>query len=212
MKVLILTNPLYKDFIGDIIFPFNADHDVHGYSDARSYPFETWKKRDYDIGISFMYQHKVPAAEVNNHTWFNFHPAPLPQYKGRNLCYHAIMNGETEFGATLHYMDENFDTGDIIEVFKFDIPDWYNAGDLSDNAIDVAKDLFKDYFPHIIAGEEFPRLPNVGGTYYKKEAIVDTVKLVDSEPFGQFVRAVTYGDFYPKVEIGGVTYKIVRDE
>lgn len=169
---------------------------------------------DYDIGISFMHQHKVPAKEVNSHTWINFHPAPLPEYRGRNLCYHAIMNREKEFGATVHYMDENFDTGDIIDVEKFWIQEWMTAEDVSEQAIRMSKALFEKYLPRILAGEEFERILNVGGIYYPKEKIDDLIDInyQTVETLERSVRAITYKDFCPKINIGGVTYKIVRDE
>lgn len=207
MKIVILTKPEYVGFIVDQLvgnFEFILRDEKYDFSESFC--------EDYDIGISFMYQHRVPKSELDKATWFNFHPAPLPEYRGRNLCYHAIMNGETEFGATLHYMDESFDTGDIIDTIRFSIGDHWTAHDVSAFAIHFSKILFEAYFPRIVAGKEFPRIPNVGGTYYKKEEIADIVRLAGKDPFGQFVRAVTYGDFYPKVEIGGVTYKIVRDK
>lgn len=205
MKVLVLTN---KDHIVFII-EYLTELDANGCEFfIKSYGECDWSE-DYDIGVSFMYQYRVPKEELTK-PWFNFHPAPLPEYKGRNLCYHAIMNGETEFGATLHYMDENFDTGDIIEVWRFPITTWDTAQSLSDITIEKSKWQFGRYFPRIIAGEQFERLPNVGGTYYKKEPIEDYIGLNNYQD--KKVRAITYGDFYPKIDIGGVTYKIVRDE
>lgn len=165
---------------------------------------------EYDIGISFMHQYRVLPEQVNSHTWLNFHPAPLPEYKGRNLCYHAIMNGEKEFGATLHYMDENFDTGHIIDVSRFGIEDSWTAENLSERTIKESKAMFYNFFPRIVSGQEFIPFANKGGTYYTKESIPEIFFL--SEEQQNFVRAVTYKNFYPKVEIGGVTYKIVRDE
>jgi len=207
MKVLILTNPEYQEFVVET---------AHGRTNERTmfywggeYPFPL--ANDYDIGISFMYQYKVPAEEVNSHTWFNFHPAPLPEYKGRNLCYHAIMNGEKEFGATVHYMDENFDTGDIIDCFKFKILESDTAETLSEFSIKSCKAQFQTYLPRILNGEVFSTTKNVGGTYYKKSQIMDTIHLKPDEPFAQFVRAVTYKEFCPKIVIGGVTYKVVRE-
>ena len=44
----------------------------------------------------------------------NIHGALLPQYRGCNPMQWAIINNETETGVTMHYMDANFDTGDII--------------------------------------------------------------------------------------------------
>lgn len=211
MNILIVTNPEHEEFVyrtvgedfrDGLVFVITNENDyekfVTGYS--------------YDTGISFMWKKKIRPRELKRAAWFNFHPAPLPEYKGRNLCYHAIMNGETEFGATVHYMDENFDTGDIIETHRFQIAEWHTAGDVSELAISSSMLLFEKYFPRIVAGEEFERIPNVGGTYYKKESIADTINLNSNDSFASFVRAITYGDFYPRIYIGGVTYKIVKGE
>jgi methionyl-tRNA formyltransferase len=210
MMLLILTNPEHKDFVM---------REVHKLREREDFNYiilflgeEDMFDCDYDIGISFMYQHKVPAEQVKSKPWFNFHPAPLPEYKGRDLCYHAIMNGEKEFGATVHYMDEGFDTGDIIEQWRFELQDWMNAEDISTKAIKASQTLFKFYLPLILQTPVFPRLPNVGGTYYKKGQIIEEVPVRPDDPFGQFVRAVTYKNFYPKIDIGGVKYKIVREE
>ncbi|MEK9628125.1 MAG: formyltransferase family protein, partial [Nitrospinota bacterium] len=44
----------------------------------------------------------------------NIHPALLPKYRGRYSTAHAIFNGETETGVTIHWMDEGIDSGPII--------------------------------------------------------------------------------------------------
>src|SRR5688572_16330985 len=148
MKVVILTSRPYWEFLNKAIKPsyYKEGHDFW-LSEVTTFP------KEYDVGISFMHLHKVPAKEVNSRPWFNFHPAPLPEYKGRDLCYHAIVNGEKEFGVTLHYMDENFDTGDIIDVVRFPVPDWWTAEHLSARVIWMSKWLFDDYLPRILAGE-----------------------------------------------------------
>lgn len=204
MKVLILTNSNYKEFIGSLVDGIKG---VAYYWGDERYMFHGGE--EYDIGISFMYQYKVPAKEVNTYTWFNFHPAPLPEYKGRNLCYHAIINGEKEFGATVHYMDENFDTGDIIEVFKFMVAPDDTAETLSEFTIKVSKKLFERYFPLILRGERFERHPNVGGTYYSKTEIDDYIGLTDYQD--RKLRAITYKEFYPKIDAGGRIYKVIPE-
>jgi methionyl-tRNA formyltransferase len=209
MNVLMITNEEHIEFVTKTIFDTWRVGDEVSFKYAGEYD---WKGEDYDIGISFMYQYKVPKEQIDHRPWINFHPAPLPEYKGRNLCYHAIMNGEKEFGATVHYMDENFDTGDIIEVQKVPLLSSYTAETVSNLAIACSRKLFVEYLPRVLNGEVFSTTKNVGGTYYKKTDIIDTVSLRPDEPFAQFVRAVTYKEFYPKIEIGGVTYKIVREK
>ena len=75
---------------------------------------------DYDIGVGFLYTYKIPAEQLTK-TWINFHPAPPPEYGGRNVAYHAIINNSQYFGGTMHYMNEEFDRGDIIDCQRFKI-------------------------------------------------------------------------------------------
>lgn len=207
MIVQILTSEKYFGWVLENTDSYRHVHDIR----VSDHPLADYG--NYDAGISFMHQFRVPAREVNTHPWINFHPGPLPEYKGRNLCYHAIMNGERWFGPTIHYMDENFDTGDIIEVRKFPVLDWWTAQDVSAFTVMQSKILFEKYFPRILTGEQFERKPNASGTYYKKEPIVDTVLSADPETFsGRSIRAVYFPPHYPKIKIGGVTYKIVKDE
>lgn len=44
----------------------------------------------------------------------NYHPSLLPKYRGGSAIAWAIINGETQTGVTIHYIDEGVDTGDII--------------------------------------------------------------------------------------------------
>lgn len=51
----------------------------------------------------------------------NMHVSLLPKYRGAAPMQRAIMEGESETGVTIMYMDEGLDTGDIIDVVKFPI-------------------------------------------------------------------------------------------
>jgi methionyl-tRNA formyltransferase len=44
----------------------------------------------------------------------NLHPAPLPYYKGISPIFWGMSKGEKEFGITLHKIDKQIDTGEII--------------------------------------------------------------------------------------------------
>ena len=58
------------------------------------------------------------------------HGSLLPQYRGRVPVNWAVINGETETGATLHYMVEKPDAGDIVDQQKVVIA-------FADTALDV---------------------------------------------------------------------------
>lgn len=51
----------------------------------------------------------------------NIHGALLPQYRGANPIQWALIHDEKETGVTMHYMDVDFDTGDIIVQKKVPI-------------------------------------------------------------------------------------------
>jgi len=44
----------------------------------------------------------------------NIHPSLLPSYKGPNPIFWGLLDNNSEFGITLHLIDEGIDTGDII--------------------------------------------------------------------------------------------------
>ena len=77
---------------------------------------ETIKKLDVDAAVVCSFNYKIPRALLNatKDGFINVHPSMLPKYRGGNPYSRVIMNVETETGVTIHFMDESFDTGDII--------------------------------------------------------------------------------------------------
>jgi methionyl-tRNA formyltransferase len=51
----------------------------------------------------------------------NCHAGALPFYRGRNPLTWALINGEAEFGITVHWVDLGIDTGDIVRQIKVPI-------------------------------------------------------------------------------------------
>ena len=77
---------------------------------------ETIRALDIDAAVVCSFNYKIPRIllESVKDGFINVHPSMLPKYRGGNPYSRVIMNGETETGVTIHFMDENFDTGDII--------------------------------------------------------------------------------------------------
>jgi len=51
---------------------------------------------------------------VSRYGIINCHAGKLPSYRGRNVLNWVLINGEKEFGITVHYVDGGIDTGDVI--------------------------------------------------------------------------------------------------
>lgn len=60
---------------------------------------------------SFVPQEMIDLARLGG---INYHPSLLPKYRGGSAINWAIINGETETGVTIHYIDEGVDTGPIL--------------------------------------------------------------------------------------------------
>lgn len=64
----------------------------------------------------------------------NCHAGALPFYRGRNVLNWALINGESRFGVTVHYIDEGIDTGPIVRQDFVDIEPDDCYGDLLEKA------------------------------------------------------------------------------
>lgn len=69
-----------------------------------------------DVNVSMSYDQilRADAIESAPKGFINCHAGALPFYRGRNVLNWALINGEDRFGATVHYVEESIDTGDII--------------------------------------------------------------------------------------------------
>jgi methionyl-tRNA formyltransferase len=76
-----------------------------------------------DIIFSFYYRNLIPLNVLGLAKLgaFNMHGSFLPKYRGRAPVNWAVLNGETETGATLHVMTEKADAGDIVDQEKVTI-------------------------------------------------------------------------------------------
>jgi methionyl-tRNA formyltransferase len=178
------------------------------YSDTENRPIETFP--DYDLGIAFLYGHRIPLSEFDGRKrWVNFHSGPLPEFRGANLAYHAIMQRATHFGASIHYMDLNFDTGDLIEVQRFKIKPNYTAGDLVQRSHRLLLRLFRKYIPALLEGS-VPSTPQSNGRYYRKSKLPTYVELTSDQEL--LVRALTvHPIFYARVMVEGRSYVILPE-
>ena len=89
--------------------------------DINSKAFLQILKDNYmEIGISLRCYQKFGSEIIryfsSPRALLNLHPGVLPQYCGVVTAIRAMMNGEKNFRYSLHHIDENFDTGDVIDI------------------------------------------------------------------------------------------------
>lgn len=122
-----------------------------------------------DFLFSFYYRSmlKAPLLALSQRGALNMHGSLLPKYRGRVPVNWAIIHGETETGATLHYMLERADSGDIVAQQAIPILPDDTAKEVFDKVTVAAELALSRALPALLAGNA-PRIKQDAGasTYY----------------------------------------------
>jgi methionyl-tRNA formyltransferase len=94
--------------------------------------FDFMKNIQLDLVLSINYLFLIDNDIINylNNNIVNIHGSLLPKYRGRTPHVWAIINNEVKTGITAHFIDENCDTGDIIEQIEIPIDYDFTGQDL----------------------------------------------------------------------------------
>jgi methionyl-tRNA formyltransferase len=84
---------------------------------------------------------------------FNLHASLLPQYRGAAPINWAVMNGDTETGATTFMLQHEIDTGNIILQERIPIADDENVGSVHDRLMMMGAGLVTRTVDAIIEAE-----------------------------------------------------------
>ena len=95
------------------------------------------KEADVQLIVLAGYLKLLPLKVINNYTIINTHPALLPKYGGKgmygmNVHKAIIENHEKETGATVHFVNEEYDKGKIISQIKVKVYEKDTPEDVSD--------------------------------------------------------------------------------
>lgn len=158
-----------------------------------------------DFLFSFYYRSmiKKEVLDISCRGSLNLHGSLLPKYRGRVPVNWAVIQGESETGATLHYMVEKPDAGDIVDQERVSIEFTETSLDIFRKVADAAVRVLARSWPQLLAGTA-RRLPMdlAAGSYYggrkPADGLIDWRK--SSTEIYNLIRGVTHP--YP----GAFTY------
>jgi methionyl-tRNA formyltransferase len=109
-----------------------------------------------DFIFSFYYRAllKDPILSAARRGALNMHGSLLPKYRGRAPVNWAILHGEKETGATLHYMVDRADAGDIVDQLAVPILGDDDARDVFTKVTAAAEIILARSLPLLLAGTE----------------------------------------------------------
>jgi methionyl-tRNA formyltransferase len=163
--------------------------------------FEEVAALEYELGVSILFDRKIPAAMVDRPRdgIVNLHLGPLPSLRGVNSVYHAIIrarpNNEWKFGVTLHYMDHGLDTGPVIDKCEIPIQSNDFAFDLYMRATGEIPNLFARNTERLVsthgrvAAEKQVGISNYFG---RKDMRLDVDLTASPDEIYDAVRALTF--------------------
>jgi len=140
----------------------------------QSETLETIKSLQPEIGVSalFGYILRPPFIKMMSAGCVNIHPALLPYNRGSYPNVWSIVDG-TPAGATVHYIDEGIDTGDIITQREVHVEPFDTGRSLYRKLEQACVDLFKETWPMLRTGQ-VPRVAQEkrAGTCHRMQDVV----------------------------------------
>lgn len=143
-----------------------------------------------------------------NYQAMNFHNAKLPRYKGYNAVNHALLNGDSTFYCSAHWMAPKVDTGKIAYEASFPILETDTAVSLYAKANFAGFALFKKVVKDLEKDERIPKTEQKGkGTFYPRDSISNLREISDlnnKEEVQSKAKAFYFPPFEPAfIHIGG---------
>lgn len=170
-----------------------------------------------DYVISYLYRRRVPqrVLRLARELPVNFHPAPLPEFRGVGGYNVAILEGRSEWGVSAHVMEDQIDAGDILGERRFPIASDATVFMLERQTRGELLRLFADLVPQLASGRHVERRPQGEGRYISAAEFerLRRIEVTDSpEVISRKIRAFWYPPYGgAAIYIGGREYTVVDE-
>lgn len=125
-----------------------------------------------DYIFVFGWSHLLKEQEIQAaiHGAIGFHPAELPQNRGRHPLIWTIIHGLEYAGSSFFFLDVEADSGDIISQRRIRLESRETARSLYDKVIATALTQIREFVPQLMAGtvERVPQSTALATTWRKR--------------------------------------------
>lgn len=120
---------------------------------------EIYRELAPDMVVVVAFGQKIPAEILfgSKYGCINVHGSVLPKYRGAAPVQWSILNGDSTAGVTTMYMDEGWDTGDIIYQAETPVGTNENFGELYERLSILGAELLSKTIDDLQAGKA-PRI------------------------------------------------------
>jgi methionyl-tRNA formyltransferase len=199
--------------------PTTSDKALYDALEGRAGP-ETLPFRldNIDLVISLLFWKRIrrPIIELPKIACINFHPAPLPEFRGVGGYNVAILENLKYWGAAAHLVDESFDTGELIDVRRFDIDaSRETAFTLEQATQQVLFELFRDTMETVKRDRKFTGKPQGEGRYFSKHDF-EKLRRIQPDDTPEIIARKVRAFWYPpnggaSILINGSEYTVIDE-
>ncbi len=173
---------------------------------------------DIDLVVSYGFPRRIKKSliELPKIGCINFHPAPLPDFRGMGGVYNfAIYEGLRKWGVSAHFVDGSFDTGDIIKVVRFPIGQ-ETVLSLKQKSHAALIMLFIEVMDIVREGSTLPRTPQGEGRYISRRDFEELRRIEPNDSLEEIDRKVRAFWCPPHngayVKLHGKEYTLINEE
>lgn len=139
------------------ISEWRNEESVYEFASRKNIPvleFKDVMSMSPDLGISVRFNKIIREDVINSFRLgiVNTHGGILPEYRGSYCNINAILNGDSEYGVTLHYIQAGVDDGDIIDIKKTTVSENDTGLDLYHKSEQLCYEVIKNNIDELLAG------------------------------------------------------------
>jgi methionyl-tRNA formyltransferase len=173
---------------------------------------------DIDLVVSLLFWKRIrkPLIQLPKIGCINFHPAPLPEFRGVGGYNVAILENLPYWGAAVHFVDETFDTGDLIDVRRFDIAaSQETAFSLEQKTQTLIFELFTATMDKVNCDRRLTGVPQGEGRYVSR-ADFERLRRIQTDDSGEIIARKIRAFWYPPnsgaaIAINGKEYTLIDE-
>ena len=209
-----MPHPHLGEFAREVGIPVATQRDANTHISNNFQVEYGFYLKGVDLLISYLYPYRItaPLLYLPKLGCINFHPAP-PNCGGLGGYNFAILNSNDYYGCMAHFMEETFDTGDIISTSLFPMyPEWETAFSLEARTQVLMLLLFKEVCIWINSGKELPRIKQDNPYYITKKMFEDARKIYPQDSKEIVERKIRAFWYPPYPGANYANYTLVSDK
>lgn len=193
--------------------PFKSFPNKKSMSEMKDWIFSI--QPDYVFSISFPFLIPEDILAYGSHKFINFHPGPLPQYRGVMPIFEVLKNQESQTAICAHFMNAEFDEGDIIFNDPINIEEGDTYGKLTIKLSHRLSNVVLNVANMIQFGSKIPSIPQdeEKAYFYEKPQYSDTCikwKRMSANEINALVNACNPWNIGADTTLMGEQLKIIK--